>query len=267
MQRAAAHRLAGLHRARTSECGGTAPGASAPRHRSCGRRARPHRRAAARAAAPPPGWSGTNARCRRPADNRAARRAGPPGGDETPARRDRRPLRRRSCLHQRVLHLCRLAQDVACIVIAHGLPRFVERMPDTRGDPFGFFRYGLAAPRFEEKEVTVLVNRLAAETEIPIDHLDRPVEYQLVEAGFLRDFAPRRLGRRLTGLEVSLGESPILVRVTNQEKPNLPVGPAAEYDATRARLALGAGLGLAGLGATTRHENSECEMRNAEFLK
>src|SRR2546425_5973533 len=126
-------------------------------------------------------------------------------------------------------------------------------MPDTRGDSFGFFWHGLAAPRFEQKEVTVLVNRLAAESEIPIDHLDRPVEYQLVEAGFLRDFAPRRLGRRLTGLEVSLGESPILVRVTNQEKPYLPVGPAAEYDAARARLALSAGLGFAGFPRTAGH--------------
>src|SRR6266478_5074812 len=138
-------------------------------------------------------------------------------------------------------------------------------MPDTGGDPLGFLGDRVAAPRFEEKEMAVFVNCLAAEPEIPIDHLDRPVEYELAEPRFLADLAPRGLGRGLTGFEVALGESPVLVRVAYQQKSHLAVRPAPKDDAAGARFALGAGLGLAGLRSGTGHENSECEMRNAKL--
>src|SRR6266705_1383507 len=48
--------------------------------------------------------------------------------------------------------------------------------------------------------MTVLVNRLAAEPEVPIDHLDRAVEHELVEARLLGDLAPRRLRGALSGI-------------------------------------------------------------------
>ncbi len=87
------------------------------------------------------------------------------------------------------------------------------------------------------------------------------MKQQLFEAGLLRDFAPRRLGRWLVALEVPLGEAPILVGVADQEKAHLSIGPAAEDDAAGARLALGARLGTA-LTQTACHssENAECEV-------
>src|SRR5437867_6142233 len=110
--------------------------------------------------------------------------------------------------------------------------------------------------------MAVLVNRLAAEPEIPIDHFDRAVEHELVEARLLDDLAPRRLGGRLAGFEMPFRESPILVRVANQQKGDLTVRATAEDHATRTGLALGAGLGLATLGATTSHflEDAEREV-------
>src|SRR6267378_1670046 len=88
--------------------------------------------------------------------------------------------------------------------------------------------------------MAVLVNRLAAEAEIPIDHSDRSVEHELVEAGLLGNLAPRRGGGRLGGFEVPLGKSPVLVRVANQQKADLAVRPASEDHAAGARFALGA---------------------------
>src|SRR5256712_13036486 len=88
----------------------------------------------------------------------------------------------------------------------------------------------------------MLVNRLAAESEIPIDDLDRAVNQQLLEAGLLRDFAPRRLGRWLVALEMPLGESPILVGVADQKKAHLTVGAAAVDDTACAHLPLSVGL-------------------------
>src|SRR6266852_5340326 len=107
--------------------------------------------------------------------------------------------------------------------------------------------------------MAVLVNRLAAEPKIPVDHLDRAVEHELVEARLLGDLASRRLRGRLAGLEVPLGKSPILVRVANQQKANLAVRPAPEDHAAGARFALGASLGLAALGATTSHSLEDAE--------
>src|SRR6266852_7661880 len=103
--------------------------------------------------------------------------------------------------------------------------------------------------------MTVLVNRLAAETEIPIDHLDRSVEDQLVETRLLGDLAPRRLGGRLGGFEVPFGESPILVRVANQQEAHLAVRPAPEDHTAGTRFALGARLGLAALAGTAGHSS------------
>src|SRR6059036_2994681 len=107
--------------------------------------------------------------------------------------------------------------------------------------------------------MAVFVNRLAAEPEVPIDHLDRAVEHELVEARLLGDLAPRRFGGRLAGFEVPFRESPILVRVANQQKANLAVRPAPEDHAAGARFALGARLGLAALGATTSHALEDAE--------
>src|SRR5207302_1555469 len=76
----------------------------------------------------------------------------------------------------------------------------------------------VAAARLEQKEVTVLVNRLAAEPEVPVDHLDRAVHDEVVESGLLGHLAARRFGRRLAPLEVALGEPPVLVRVPDQKK-------------------------------------------------
>src|SRR6267143_3307757 len=107
--------------------------------------------------------------------------------------------------------------------------------------------------------MAVLVNRLAAEPEIPIDHLDRAVEHELVEARLLGDLAPRRLGGRLAGFEVPFRESPILVRVANQQESHLTVCAAAKDHPAGARFALGARLGLAAFGATTSHSLEDAE--------
>src|SRR6266545_2372510 len=114
--------------------------------------------------------------------------------------------------------------------------------------------------------MTVLVNRLAPEAEIPVDHLDRAVRHQLLQSRLLGDLSARGPRGRLAGFEVPLGKSPVLVRVANQQEPDLTVRSATKHDAARARLSLGAGLSLAGLRAATSHRKAKCEMWNAKFL-
>src|SRR5574341_730331 len=111
------------------------------------------------------------------------------------------------------------------------------------------------------------MDRLAAEAEIPIDHLDRTVQHQLLESGLFSHFAPRGIGRGFIHFQVTLGESPILVRVANQEEAHLSVRAAAEDNAAGAGLALRAGLGFATFEAAGGQWNSKCGMWNAEFLK
>src|SRR5438874_13247243 len=110
------------------------------------------------------------------------------------------------------------------------------------------------------------MNRLAAEAEIPIDHFDRAVQNQLVQSGLLSDLAPTRFRGRLGRFQMPFGKTPVLVRISNQQKPHRTVRPATIHHAAGARLALGAGLGLTALPPATAHENSKCarkqRMRN-----
>src|SRR2546430_745558 len=173
---------------------------------------------------------------------RASASAAPRAADGTPGRRPSlRPLP--ALGRERLHHLGRPLQHPACVVIGDPPPRLLQRIPGALRDPFFRLRHRLAAARLEQKEVTVLVDRLATEPEVPVDHLDRAVQDQVVESGFLGHLAARRLGRGLASLEVALGKAPVFVGVPDQEKPRRgPPRRPPEHDAAGAGLAGGAGL-------------------------
>src|SRR6266516_2840688 len=111
------------------------------------------------------------------------------------------------------------------------------------------------------KKMTVLVDGLAAEAEIPIDHFDGTMEHEVLESGLFGHLASRGVRRRFGRLEMPLGKAPVLVGVADEEKPHLTFGAATKDDAAGARFALGAGLGLATLAATAGHEIVDCGLR------
>src|SRR6266704_5840088 len=100
-----------------------------------------------------------------------------------------------------------------------------------------------------------LVDRLAAEAEVPVDDANGAVPHQVLEPGLLGHFAARGVGGRLAGLEVALGESPVAVGVADPEEPRLAARSAPEYDPARRGLALGPPLAS---------WHGERVMRNAE---
>src|SRR5438045_424104 len=128
-------------------------------------------------------------------------------------------------------------------------------MPGAIGDAFVRLRYRIAVLRLEQEEMAVLVDGLAAEAEVPVDHADRSVQHEIVEPGLLAYLAPRRDGRRLGDLEVALGEAPVAIGVPDQQEARFAVRSPPEYHSARTRLPLRAAL-FAG--------HSERGSRNAE---
>src|SRR5205807_10032840 len=166
---------------------------------------------------------------------------------------------------ERLYHRGRLLQHRARVVVGDRAPRLLGGVPRTIGDAFLRLRHALAAPRLEQEEVAELVDRLAAKPEVPIDHANRAVQHQVLEPGLLGHFAPRGVGRRLPGLEVTLGEPPVAIGVADQEEPRLAVRRAAEDDAAGRGLALGAALlALHNERGTRNAELDERGTRNAE---
>src|SRR5207245_2778939 len=145
-------------------------------------------------------------------------------------------------MSERLYHRGRLLQYGARVVIGDRAPRLLGAVPRTIADAFLRLRHAVAGPRLEQEEVAELVDRLAAKPEVPIDHANRAVQHQVLEPGLLGHFAPRGVGRRLPGLEVTLGEPPVAIGVADQEEPRLAVRRAAEDDAAGRGLALGAAL-------------------------
>src|SRR2546422_5434177 len=115
-------------------------------------------------------------------------------------------------------------------------------MPGAVGDPLLRLRHGISLPGLEQEEVAVLVDRLAAEPEVPVDDLDRAVQHQVTEARLLRHLAAGGLSGRLTRLEMTLREAPVLVRVADEQEPHHSVRAAPEHDAAGASLPLGPAL-------------------------
>src|SRR5690242_2857595 len=111
-------------------------------------------------------------------------------------------------------------------------------MPGAIGDPLVRLGHRVTALRLEEKEVAVLVDRLAAKAEVPIDHTDRAVEEQVAQAGFFSHLAPCGLRGRLAHLEMALGKAPVAIGVADQQKARLTLGVASEDDAARGRFPL-----------------------------
>src|SRR5256884_2496432 len=221
---------------------GTAPAARGRSSERTGpsRRSPRRPRVVGTAGAPPPEGCGTGTPSRRRAGTPPSPRATPRGADGTPGRR---PSPRAAALgRERLHHLGRPLQHAARIVIGDRSPRLLQRIPGAVGDPLFRLRHRVAAARLEQKEVTVLVYRLAAKPEVPVDHLDRAVQDQGVEAGLLDHLAARRLGRRLAPLEVALGKAPVLVRVPDQQKPWRAAPPAPAGGAARAGLTRGPAL-------------------------
>jgi hypothetical protein len=89
----------------------------------------------------------------------------------------------------------------------------------ARGDSFVDLRTRFALRTLEQKEVTIFVDVSAAEAKVPIDDPDGALEYQPGEPGLFDRFPESRLCRRFIALEMTLGKTPIVVGVTNQQIP------------------------------------------------
>src|SRR5207253_8185152 len=124
------------------------------------------------------------------------------------------------------------------------------------GDALLLLRDALAARRLEQEEVAELVDRLAAEAEVPVDDANGAVPHQVLEPGLLGHFAARGVGGGLAGFEVALGESPVAIGVADQEEPRLAARSAPEHHSARTRLPLRATL-------LALHLN-QCGVRSAE---
>jgi hypothetical protein len=106
------------------------------------------------------------------------------------------------------------------------------------GDTLLHLRAGLSIGALEEKEVAILVDVAATETEVPVDHPDRALYDQVIEPGLFRGLPQGSLGRRLATLEVALREAPILVGVADQEVLRGFSRSPAEHDAAGTDLQL-----------------------------
>src|SRR2546429_621954 len=112
-------------------------------------------------------------------------------------------------------------------------------VPREVGDALLLLRDALAALRLEQEEVAELVDRLAAEAEVPVDDANGAVPHQVLEPGLLGHFAARGVGGGLAGFEVALGGPPVAVGVAGQEEPRLAAPSAPEYEPPPRGLALG----------------------------
>src|SRR5207247_2617712 len=82
-----------------------------------------------------------------------------------------------------------------------------------------------------------LVDRLAAEAEVPVDDANRAVPHQVLEPGLLGHFAARGVGGGLAGFEVALGEPPVAIGGGDRGEPGLAARSAPEDDPARRRRA------------------------------
>src|SRR5205823_13216514 len=115
-------------------------------------------------------------------------------------------------------------------------------MPGAIGDAFVRLRHRVAVLRLEQKKVTVLVDGLPAEPEVPVDHADRSVQHEVVEPRLLADLAPRRDRRALCDLRVTLGKAPGAIGVPDQQEARRAGRPPPDHHAARTRLPLRAAL-------------------------
>src|SRR5688500_13627839 len=83
--------------------------------------------------------------------------------------------------------------------------------------------------------MTGLVYAPSAEPELPVDRLDGRAEHQRVESGLLADLTEGRGPGLLARLDVSLRESPVAIRVADQEHQRA-IAVAAEDDPPRGDL-------------------------------
>jgi hypothetical protein len=86
----------------------------------------------------------------------------------------------------------------------------------------------------------ILVDVAAAKAEVPINHSNGALKQQVIQAGFFRGLAQRRFCRRLSVFQMSLGKTPVVVRVFDQQKLGTGIGPSAVDDPPGAHLQLGA---------------------------
>src|SRR5438105_9121704 len=135
-------------------------------------------------------------------------------------------------------------------------------MPGAIGDAFVRLGHRVAVLRLEQKKVAVLVDRLPAEPEVPVDHADRSVQHEVVEPRLLADLAPCRDRRGLGDLEVALGKAPVAIGVPDQQEVRLAVRSPPEYHSARTRLPLRATLLPAHPATPHPMRNVECGMRN-----
>src|SRR2546426_12356465 len=149
----------------------------------------------------------------------------------------------------------RLLQHRARVVVGDRAAGLLGGVPRAVGDALLLLRHALAALRLEQEEVAELVDRLAAEAEVPVDDANGAVPHQVLEPGLLGHFAARGVGGGLAGLKVALGEPPVAIGVADQEEPRLAARSAPEYDPARRGLALGPPL-----ASWHRLENAEREI-------
>src|SRR5438552_2362373 len=119
--------------------------------------------------------------------------------------------------YQSAYHLACALEDTSRVVIAQHLERFVERPPLARGDAFGQLGRCVSGGTLEQEEVTIFVNVPSAKSEMPVDDADGALEAQVIEACFFGCLPPRRVRWRLSVFQMTLGESPVVVGIANEQ--------------------------------------------------
>ncbi len=79
-------------------------------------------------------------------------------------------------------------------------------------------RNGVAFLRFEQEEMTVLVDQPSAKPKEPIDDRKLFVHDEIGESRLFGDLAPSGLFGCFVTIEVALGEPPVLIAVEDDEK-------------------------------------------------
>src|SRR5256885_184993 len=123
---------------------------------------------------------------------------------------------------ERLHHRRRLLQHRARVVVGDRAAGLLGSVPRAVGDALLLLRDALAALRLEQEEVAELVDRLAAEAEVPVDDANGAVPHQVLEPGLLGHFAARGVGGGPPGFQGALGGPPIAIRVAGPEEPRAP---------------------------------------------
>src|SRR5690606_34505637 len=127
------------------------------------------------------------------------------------------------------------AQHLTRVRVRDGPYRLAQRQPHACGDSLIRLRGGFPTARFEEEEVTELVDELAVVPEVPVDDLELALGPQVGQPRLLRDLPQRRLLRRLAVLDMALRQTPVAVRVPDQEEVGRPALIPPVDHAARAR--------------------------------